>query len=94
MCVQIIDGFSPKILPDPPEQARLAAEDNKSETWQECTWKAILDPKAPQELIQAGAKVGVCDGWSGGKGAQVGALFSEGIKVVMRRATLLVAFDF
>ena len=56
-CAQIIDGFSPKILPDPPERARLAAEDNKSEMWQEATWKAILDPKAPQELIQAGAKV-------------------------------------
>lgn len=54
---QVIDGFNSKKLLDPPEQAKLHAEENKTELWQERTWQAILDSKAPAELIQPGARV-------------------------------------
>lgn len=57
-CIQVIDGFSTKRLHDPPDTGKLHAEDNKSEMWQERVWQAILDPKAPADLIQPGARVG------------------------------------
>ncbi len=60
VCVQVIDGFSTKRLHDPPEQGKLAPDDNKSELWQERVVNTLLDPKTAQEFLQPGVKVWTC----------------------------------